>query len=67
MIKFMLVKVYSPWTLMNLIKMKQRNTLIDETSIACVSLKTTNYTPDISGFNILKCYLLKNNRNHANK
>ncbi|CAI6355751.1 unnamed protein product [Macrosiphum euphorbiae] len=37
----------SLFSIMNLIKTKQRNTLIDETSAACVSLKTTNYTPDI--------------------
>jgi hypothetical protein len=37
----------SLFSIMNLIKSKERNGLTDETSAACVSLKITNYTPDI--------------------
>ncbi|KAL4091398.1 hypothetical protein QTP88_026095 [Uroleucon formosanum] len=37
----------SLFSIMILRKTKQRKTLIDETSAACVSLKTTKYTPDI--------------------
>lgn len=37
----------SLFSTMNLIKLKQRNALTDETSTACVSLKTKNYAPNI--------------------
>jgi hypothetical protein len=32
---------------MNIIKSKERNGLINETTAICVSLKMTKYTPDI--------------------
>ncbi|CAI6371114.1 unnamed protein product [Macrosiphum euphorbiae] len=52
----------SLFSIMNLIKAKHRNTLIDETSAACVLLKTTNYTPDIKMLSSKN-----NNSNHINK
>jgi len=39
---------------MNLIKMKQRNVLIDENNAACVLLKITNYTSDIKALSSKK-------------
>lgn len=54
-------KFFHQLTLMNLIKLKERNALTNNISADCVSLKNTNYILDIKTIYLLR----NNNKNHA--